>query len=33
MTYDELLIEADNENLIVREKPLQSANGRTYGIK
>ena len=31
MTYDELLIEADNENLIVREKPLQSANGRIYG--
>lgn len=31
MTYDELLAEADSENLIVREKPLQSANGRIYG--
>ena len=31
MTYDELLIEADNNNLIVKEAPLQSSDGRCKG--
>lgn len=30
MTYDELLIEAGNESLIVREKPLNGNDGRVY---
>lgn len=31
MTYDELLMEADGEGLIVREAPLQSGDGRCKG--
>lgn len=31
MTYDNLLIEADREGLTVKEKPLQSADGRIKG--
>ena len=31
MTYDDLLREADNKRLTVREKPLRSAKGRIYG--
>lgn len=31
MTYDNLLTEADQEGLIVKEKPLQSADGRIKG--
>ena len=31
MTYDELLIEADNDNLIVKEAPLRSSDGRCKG--
>lgn len=31
MTYDNLLIEADQEGLTVKEKPLQSADGRIKG--
>lgn len=30
MTYEELLISADNEQLIVKEKPLINNNGRIY---
>lgn len=30
MTYDDLLIEADNENLDVREKTLNGNDGRVY---
>lgn len=30
MTYDELLISADNEQLIVKEKPLINNDGRIY---
>ena len=33
LTYDELLIEGDNENLIVKEKPLLSTDGRIKGNK
>ena len=31
MTYDELLIEADKEGLLVKELPLQSGDGRCRG--
>lgn len=31
MTYDELLLEADKNNLIVREKPLTDSDGRIKG--
>ena len=31
MTYDELLMEADAEGLIVKEAPLQSGDGRCQG--
>ena len=31
MTYEELLIEADSEGLIVREKPLAGSDGRIKG--
>ena len=31
MTYEELLIEADSEGLLVREKPLVSSDGRIKG--
>ena len=31
MTYDELLIEADADGLIVKEAPLQSGDGRCKG--
>ena len=31
MTYDELLIEADRNNLIAKEKPLVSGDGRISG--
>lgn len=31
MTYDSLLIEADNEGLIVREKSLKGSCGRIFG--
>lgn len=31
MTYDELLIEADNGGLLVKEAPLQSGDGRCRG--
>lgn len=31
MTYDELLIEADDNNLIVKEKPLLANKGRIKG--
>lgn len=31
MTYDDLLIEAETERLIVREKPLSDNDGRIYG--
>lgn len=31
MTYEELLNEADIAGLIVREKPLQSSDGRIFG--
>ena len=31
MTYDNLLTEADQEGLIVKDKPLQSADGRIKG--
>ena len=31
MTYEELLIEADNNNLITKEKPLRANNGRIKG--
>lgn len=31
MTYDELLIEADDAGLVVREAPLQSGDGRCKG--
>lgn len=31
MTYDELLIEADKNNLIAKEKPLVSGDGRISG--
>lgn len=30
MTYDELLIEADGESLLVREKPLNGSDGRLH---
>lgn len=30
MTYDELLMDADNEQLIVKEKPLINNDGRIY---
>lgn len=30
MTYDELLIQADLEGLKVKEKPLQSGDGRIF---
>lgn len=30
MTYDELLIQADQEGLRVKEKPLQSGDGRIF---
>lgn len=33
MTYDELLKEADNLGLIVKDKPLQANNGRIKGNK
>lgn len=33
MTYEELLKEADSMGLIVKEKPLQSGDGRIYGNK
>ncbi len=33
MTYDELLIEADSNGLIVKEAPLQSSDGRIKGCK
>lgn len=33
MTYDNLLIEAEQEGLTVKEKPLQSADGRIKGRK
>ncbi len=31
MTYEELLIEADNNNLITKEKPLRANKGRIKG--
>ena len=31
MTYDELLMEADNNGLIVKEAPLQASDGRIKG--
>ena len=31
ITYEELLIEADSEGLIVREKPLVGSDGRIKG--
>jgi hypothetical protein len=31
MTYDELLLEAEKNNLIVKEKPLKSHGGRIKG--
>ena len=31
MTYDDLLKEAEEKDLTVREKPLRSAKGRIYG--
>lgn len=31
MTYEELLIESDNNNLIAKEKPLKANNGRIKG--
>lgn len=31
MTYEELLIEADNNNLTVKEKPLPVSKGRLKG--
>ena len=31
MTYDELLIEADANNLITKEKPLRTNKGRIKG--
>ena len=33
MSYEELLREYDNENLIIKEKPLTSSNGRIYNNK
>ena len=30
-TYEDLLIEADNNNLITKEKPLRAHNGRIKG--
>ena len=33
MTYDELLIQADLEGLRVKEKPLQSGDGRIFNNK
>ncbi len=30
-TYEELLIEADNHNLITKEKPLRASKGRIKG--
>lgn len=30
MSYEELLKEYDNENLVIKEKPLTSSNGRIY---
>ena len=33
MTYEELLKEADSMGLIVKEKPLQSGNGRIFNNK
>ncbi len=33
MTYDELLTEADNDGLIVKEKPLKFYDGRIKGRK
>lgn len=31
MTYDELLISAENEGLIVKEKPIKGTDGRIFG--
>lgn len=31
MTYDDLLVQADEEELIVREKPLSGRDGQIYG--
>ena len=33
MTYDHLLIEAEKEGLIIKEKPLISSDGRIFGKK
>ena len=33
MSYEELLREYGNENLIIKEKPLTSSNGRIYNNK
>lgn len=33
MNYDELLIEADSNNLVTKEKPLKAYNGRIRGRK
>ena len=33
MTYESLLIEADNNNLVTKEKPLKAYNGRIKGKK
>lgn len=30
MNYEDLLIEYDTEDIIIKEKPLQSSNGRIY---
>ena len=31
LTYEELLVEAENNNLIVKEKPLPISKGRIKG--
>lgn len=33
LNYEEMLIESDNENLIIKEKPLLSSDGRIKGNK
>ena len=33
LNYEEMLIESDNENLIIKEKPLCSSDGRIKGNK
>ena len=30
MNYEDLLIEYDTEDIVIKEKPLQSSNGRIY---